>query len=1062
MDTAFATFEALIRDNSNGIRFSLVTSLRAMLGSDDADTELSDLIEIAYKADQQVRRKAALLILRALGEEHSLSPEEEGRLRLNIIKLCIQAVPDVMKSIGVSERDQGHISIEKCRGLLNQVRASLEPIRHAGDKIESILASRQEITKSVKAQKCKSFLVEYDIVKYIHEIDTIFSFLSDMADCRDYTLPDKINALRSLLQIATSESSESASFFTDLYYLPFLRGCGVAVASLESTVLERLSCDIECGVSLSRTLEKRYPLSEPGRQIRIIVPFRNKGPGTAYGLSMQVMTDSDAILVNYTKLILGDIRPGTVTFAFDALVIEPTQEVNFEIFVSWNVVGAAAKEKDFSVKVIGQQSSVDWDYASTLEPYSTEVARGEEFVGRQEKVASLVARLRKTKMESSYITGQKRVGKSSLALAVKDRITDGGGDLEYYVTYAEWGEYAATSSQGTLRSLGQSLADFLLSHLPIGIAAPQNLDFNETLSPLIRILATLEQHAPKKRFAFILDEFDDIHPDLYRIGPLADTLFANIRSIAAKPNVAFLFVGGEKMPYVISAQGDQLNRFVKEELSYFSRSAEWNDYDALVRKPTEGILNWHESAVNALFDETNGHPYFTKLICKSVFQNAIRERDNDITDAEVSRAYAQNTSLLDTNSFSHIWKDGINGAREDEEIKSLQRCRVLVAIGRVLRESHPIDEDNIIRYKRSTELSDAEVLPILNEFCRRGIMQEIGGRYDFTLPLFRDWLAEVGVSRLIADTLGDELAAARAKEEELAVVRSEEIRELVTHWGPYRGMPVQSEDVRLWLDQVPSRKDQRLLFNILKHIRFFREGEIQEKLKVAHRKVSQVLPEFVRRSKKQTRNDVLLTYVDGPAKSGSEYAQLYAEVNLISSQCVVEMGSFANSAAEHERLHGVTVQSIIVVDDIVGTGGSIIKNVKNFIENNASFLQDRDASVFVIALTGTAEGIDRVRSAFGSIERIKVDLQVCSPLDDKSYAFKVKPGIWGSEDEYYAAKSTCQSIGLGVVSHSPLGFGDQGLLVVFPRTVPNNSLPIVHSDGRGDNQWRALFPRPKN
>lgn len=80
---------------------------------------------------------------------------------------------------------------------------------------------------------------------------------------------------------------------------------------------------------------------------------------------------------------------------------------------------------------------------------------------------------------------------------------------------------------------------------------------------------SLESKSPQKRFIIILDEFDEIHPEMYRSGPLAETFFANLRTLAARKNLAFILVGGEKMPFIIGAQGDQLNKFSRKVLIIF-------------------------------------------------------------------------------------------------------------------------------------------------------------------------------------------------------------------------------------------------------------------------------------------------------------------------------------------------------------------------------------------------------------------------------------------------------------------------------------------------------------
>ena len=100
---------------------------------------------------------------------------------------------------------------------------------------------------------------------------------------------------------------------------------------------------------------------------------------------------------------------------------------------------------------------------------------------------------------------------------------------------------------------------------------------------------------------------------MYRYGDLANTFFLNLRTLSSKPNISFILVGAEKMPYVMSSQGEKLNRFAGESLDSFDLSTEWADYRALVENPVANSIKVHEAAVRKLFDLTDGHPYFTKV-----------------------------------------------------------------------------------------------------------------------------------------------------------------------------------------------------------------------------------------------------------------------------------------------------------------------------------------------------------------------------------------------------------------------------------------------------------------
>ena len=189
------------------------------------------------------------------------------------------------------------------------------------------------------------------------------------------------------------------------------------------------------------------------------------------------------------------------------------------------------------------------------------------------------------------------------------------------------------------------------------------------------------------------------------------------------------------MPFIIGAQGDQLNKFVREPLDYFSRSSEWADYIELVTRPVRGVLNWDEAAINELYNVTNGHPYYTKLLCARIFLVAVRERDTEIISSDVRHAVHDLVPELDTNAFAHFWKDRIEGEREQSEVLELKRLRVLVALGRAMRSGqHSVES---IAQHISPGMQRSDVRPIVDDFCRRDVMKERDGSLEMTLPIHK-------------------------------------------------------------------------------------------------------------------------------------------------------------------------------------------------------------------------------------------------------------------------------------------------------------------------------------
>jgi hypothetical protein len=148
------------------------------------------------------------------------------------------------------------------------------------------------------------------------------------------------------------------------------------------------------------------------------------------------------------------------------------------------------------------------------------------------------------------------------------------------------------------------------------------------------------------------------------------------------------------------------------------------------------------------------------------------------------------------------------------------------------------------------------------------------------------------------------------------------------------------------------------------------------------------------------------------------------------------------------------------VDDVVATGESLRNNLRSFLAVNP-VISERAIPVIVVVLFATASGEQLLREAIVCEMGTNVDLRVCEHIDARLQAFG-ESGAWVSEMEAERAYSLVRSLGTRVYKQRPLGYGDMGLLLVFPQTVPNNTLPVLHSHAKGSVRWDPLFPRPVN
>jgi hypothetical protein len=205
-----------------------------------------------------------------------------------------------------------------------------------------------------------------------------------------------------------------------------------------------------------------------------------------------------------------------------------------------------------------------------------------------------------------------------------------------------------------------------------------------------------------------------------------------------------------------------------------------------------------------------------------------------------------------------------------------------------------------------------------------------------------------------------------------------------------------------------------------------------------------------------------VTYVDGEGKSGQYYASRYAEENGVSQRSIVSPRDFSTNLAAYVERYG-DISAIVVVDDIVATGNSLARNMRGFLGEHQPLLRKLDVPIIALALAATAEGEDRVISEIKKIEWADFNLRICDPLSERDFAFG-NNAIWVDQEERERAQALCTDLGANIYPDNPLGYGGHGLLVVFPHTCPNNSLPILHSSARAGakHKWFPLFPRLVN
>ena len=433
----------------------------------------------------------------------------------------------------------------------------------------------------------------------------------------------------------------------------------------------------------------------------------------------------------------------------------------------------------------------------------------------------------------------------------------------------------------------------------------------------------------------------------------------------------------------------------------------------------------------------------------------VERRDCHVTRTEIQEATRATLKKdLASNKVQHFWTDGIleTGIRYEEV--SIPRRKVLLCLAEAFRRYGAAETKVVTKLGETLYGIDASTCETeLRDLQRRRIIVARDDGFEFKVPLFREWLIEKGINEIITtfSDLDDFLQRKRAEEAER--LKPEEVESVIEKWGFYRGQRVTESSVRRWLSQFGESSDQRLMLKLLSHLQFYTSDLVRGKMKEAHGIVSRSLE---RRSlgERRKRSDIIVSYVDGPAKSGAHFARLYADENEVYFDNVVEYGRIAKALAEKQGR-----QALVFVDDFMGTGTAASEYFRRLVADYGrdiqSHIQRSNLRLFFVVVCAFEKAQMKLD---GVVEELNLPLQVhiCDSLDESARCFSDRSSIFPEPALRERARQIAYLHGARLENHAPLGYGDCQATLVFESNCPNNSLPILWAESK---DWRPLFKR---
>lgn len=958
---------------------------------------------------------------------------------------------DVYRKLALDSKTQPYEKRKNLINALETLEGDMHSLLNSPVSVSLIGTLRQRFMKLFKTPIAQAVVWPFlpDQMRSEPRLAQLFQCVSELAEAGPDDLMEAFENASEILETFKAEAEQFATHYSQEILATLVKLLTQALADymLSSPLAKPARIEI-------LEVKKKYPLSSVGTNLRIAFLLKNYGPGTAQDVLFKI-EEIGAITLHAekTEWYLGTVGETAVDISVPITVNQSTNETAIRTSVTWKNFDHSEGVGEFVFDLYQQRTDVDWEIKKYLDPYSLEPVEDEsELVGRTDVLEELSSLAYAKSVGSCYLFGQKRVGKTSVVKTFRNKLKNNHDSNCPMVIYLERGEFGGTDPISTIKNLGEKLCQKLkdCDHRFDHLVLP---NFNDTLVPLNTFLEDIGRIAPQFRALFILDEFDELPIGLYKRTEIGDAFFGSLRSVTNKPSFGLILVGSENMRHVIHLQGHALNKFQTIELDYFDRQRHWADFQELVRRPVQGVLDVEDDAIVALYEATFGNPFFTKLICGRLFKIMFNRRDCDVTRIEMHEAI--NTALrqdMGINKVQHFWSDGIFEIEAKHEAISLRRRKILLSIAFAARDSLPIKKASVVvicreRFGLDENVVDQELADLATT---RKIIRNVAGNIEFMVPFFLRWLVDNGINEIISVSIDADASLRRSHEEEEARIRPEEILAITEKWRLYKGRQLSEDIVRVWLNQFGDVTRQRLAFTILQGLKFYSQAEIREKVKEAHGIVTRQLVHVIEKGKLK-RKDILVSYLDGPGKSGSRYAKLYADENNIYSANVIERSMLG----AHLQKNVKEIEVVVFVDDLIGTGKSVAENFEKLAQDENVIACRDQVKMFLLAICGLEDGITEIERRISKLP-LQIQVHVCDHLDDKDRVFSERTRFFQDATQRIEALALCREIGSTLEKKQPLGYGDSQLAVIFEETAPNNSLPILWKQKKG---WVALFPR---
>ncbi len=466
------------------------------------------------------------------------------------------------------------------------------------------------------------------------------------------------------------------------------------------------------------------------------------------------------------------------------------------------------------------------------------------------------------------------------------------------------------------------------------------------------------------------------------------------------------------------------------------------------------------------------------LVCYSLFERSVAERRTFISEVDFQSNREVLVETLGMTNFAHFWEDNPVLDRDENQRYAAENCLVLCCVtflGGFFKDRESVwEQQDNLNLSGSERLSLREMSMIIDRLRSRKILADSqhDGRVKIAVPILVDWLkkhAELVLLPVWRRFVAEKSSRPQQQDFEVstpvavtfapAFPIAEDDLLSVSQNLVFCGKQKDVAEIRTWLRQFDDDNRIEIAFALLRRLTekgYISDGAREYALSKATEGINARRLELgagkwvVIRGR---RDNLCLSYVDSDLKSGSSLTREFMKrLGPSKSGDAKEISNWITTHANSDPL-------VVLLDDFSSTGSTICRGLERWKAEikDGEILQRyfEEGRILLVLLYALGSAIDTIRENEPRLRVLSLNI-----LGAEVKAFDVDAAIFSNPQEVDFAREVMMQIGRELTPQTPLGYGDQGLLVSFHNTVPNNTLPIFWSNGRvNERNWKPLFSR---